>query len=475
MNSCQQKEKTEELNNKHKEKNARISENKQRRSENIKESSKNVEQTGNKEHENSTEESERKQTCLKEKRECPDNEKQENTKHSEETQARRILRDRILKNKRTKNSQRKLKLDQKKISIDRILRNTGTQNSQQKFKLEQKRISIDQILKNKKTKNSQRKLKLDHKKISINRILRNMGTQNSQWKLKLDQRRISINRILNREDNTAEESKRNEQEKPTHQFKNDKQTGQETVKSGRNCQTNGKKRKQNELDSNDSTNDFCSTPKRSVYKPSEAAVKFVQDRSALPFPCASRKFYFRQNKKAIHNVSRTKRCQQLPVVRDNTKLIGLQRSKVEGSLEQNLESIKKEIKSCTNKTRHAELCAVADVAMELQKSILLATSKAAAIYKKKKLPFLIKNKVCTSVRLTRMRNYQNILILPRPRLFKERITLIQRISRYPADKFYPLASARLFEGWIALSSRYPADKVIQVKVGSITFIQRIKM
>ena len=56
-----------------------------------------------------------------------------------------------------------------------------------------------------------------------------------------------------------------------------------------------------------------------------------------------------------------------------------------------------------------------------------------------------------------------------PRLFKERITLIQRISRYPADKFYPLASARLFEGWIALSSRYPADKVIQVKVGSITF------
>ena len=162
------------------------------------------------------------------------------------------------------------------------------------------------------------------------------------------------------------------------------------MKSGRNCQTNGKKRKQNELDLNDSTNDFCSTPKRSVYKPSEAAVKFVQDRSALPFPCASRKFYFRQNKKAIHNVSRTKRRQQLPVVRDNTKLIGLQRRKVEGSLEQNLESIKKEIKSCTNKTRHAELCAVADVAMELQKSILLETSKAAAIYKEKKASLLNK-------------------------------------------------------------------------------------
>ena len=56
----------------------------------------------------------------------------------------------------------------------------------------------------------------------------------------------------------------------------------------------------------------------------------------------------------------------------------------EGSLKQNIESIKKELNSCRNKTRYAELWAVIDVAMELQKSILLETSTAAAIYKKRK-------------------------------------------------------------------------------------------
>lgn len=57
---------------------------------------------------------------------------------------------------------------------------------------------------------------------------------------------------------------------------------------------------------------------------------------------------------------------------------------MEGSLEQNIESIKKEVNSCTNKTRCAELWAVVDVAMELQKSVLLETSTAATIYKKRK-------------------------------------------------------------------------------------------
>ena len=102
-------------------------------------------------------------------------------------------------------------------------------------------------------------------------------------------------------------------------------------------------------------------------------------------------------------------------------------------MEQNLESIEKEIKTCTNKTRLAELWAVFDVAIELQKTILLETSKAAAIYKKKNLPFLIKKKVSTSVRLTRMRNYQNILILPRYTstkrrlLWKRRTLILERL------------------------------------------------
>ena len=56
-----------------------------------------------------------------------------------------------------------------------------------------------------------------------------------------------------------------------------------------------------------------------------------------------------------------------------------------------------------------------------------------------------------------------------PRLFKERISPIQRINHYPVDKIYPLAPSRLFERWIALSTRYPADKFIHGKVGSIHF------
>jgi len=77
-------------------------------------------------------------------------------------------------------------------------------------------------------------------------------------------------------------------------------------------------------------------------------------------------------------------------VRTDTEFIGLQRSKLEGSLKQNIERIKKEVNSCRNKTRYAELWVVVDVAMELQKSILLETSTAAAIYRKRKASLLNK-------------------------------------------------------------------------------------
>ena len=62
-----------------------------------------------------------------------------------------------------------------------------------------------------------------------------------------------------------------------------------------------------------------------------------------------------------------------------------------------------------------------------------------------------------------------LILLNWPRLFKERISPIQRINHYPVDKIYPLAPSRLFERWIALSTRYPADKFIHGKVGSISF------
>ena len=56
-----------------------------------------------------------------------------------------------------------------------------------------------------------------------------------------------------------------------------------------------------------------------------------------------------------------------------------------------------------------------------------------------------------------------------PRFFKERITLIQRINRYPVDKSYPHTPFGLLKAWIVLSSRYRSDKVIHIKVGCITF------
>ena len=145
---------------------------------------------------------------------------------------------------------------------------------------------------------------------------------------------------------------------------NTQSNGQETIEPKRNSTINGKKRKHAMLfDENDPKNDLCSSAKKNLRTPCEAA---VQDRSALPFPCASQSLYLRQSKKAIKNAKRTKRRQELPVL---CELIGLQRtywfqlqrSTVEGSLEQNIECIKKEVNSCTNKTRYAERWAVVDV------------------------------------------------------------------------------------------------------------------
>lgn len=87
-------------------------------------------------------------------------------------------------------------------------------------------------------------------------------------------------------------------------------------------------------------------------------------------------------------MKRTKRRSQLPVIRNETKAIGIQWSRVEGSLEDNIKDINREILICNNRTRRAELLATADVGRELQKSILMETSKAAAICKKTKASIL---------------------------------------------------------------------------------------
>ena len=145
---------------------------------------------------------------------------------------------------------------------------------------------------------------------------------------------------------------------------------------------------------------------QTLYTPSNSAVKFIEDRSALPFPGASRRFYKKQNKTANANVKRTNRRAQLPVIQKyGTKTIGMQRSRVEESLEDNIEDIKREILTCNNRTRRAELLATVDVGRELQKSIILETSTAAAIFKKAKASILNEEEKNIFVQFTHMNNY----------------------------------------------------------------------
>lgn len=71
-------------------------------------------------------------------------------------------------------------------------------------------------------------------------------------------------------------------------------------------------------------------------------------------------------------------------------MIALQRSKVDGTLLENIERIENELNICKDKTKRAELMGAMDVAKEIQKKILLSTMDAAKIYKESKAAFLNK-------------------------------------------------------------------------------------
>ena len=57
----------------------------------------------------------------------------------------------------------------------------------------------------------------------------------------------------------------------------------------------------------------------------------------------------------------------MPVISENKKLIGVQRTRVDGSLDQNIETIKGKLMFCNNNIRKAQMQAVIDVAKELKK------------------------------------------------------------------------------------------------------------
>ena len=110
-----------------------------------------------------------------------------------------------------------------------------------------------------------------------------------------------------RRKNKEQKNEEKEMEKQVEQARsniderqNTQSNGQETIEPKRNSTINGKKRKHAMLfDENDPKNDLCSSAKKNLRTPCEAA---VQDRSALPFPCASQCLYLIQSEKAIEGL-----------------------------------------------------------------------------------------------------------------------------------------------------------------------------
>ena len=75
---------------------------------------------------------------------------------------------------------------------------------------------------------------------------------------------------------------------------------------------------------------------------------------------------------------------------ENKEVIALQRSKVDGTLQENVESIENELNICKDETKRAELVGAMEVAKEIKKHIVLSTVDAAKTYKETKASLLNK-------------------------------------------------------------------------------------
>ena len=103
-----------------------------------------------------------------------------------------------------------------------------------------------------------------------------------------------------------------------------------------------------------------------------------------------KRFYFKQNLKATKNSTRTARRAELPTLQGENKVIALQRSKVDGTLQENVESIENELNIGKDETKRAELVGAMEVTKEIKKHILLSTVDAAKTYKETKASLLNK-------------------------------------------------------------------------------------
>lgn len=69
--------------------------------------------------------------------------------------------------------------------------------------------------------------------------------------------------------------------------------------------------------------------------------EYLRSRASLSFPTASGRFYAKEYEKTTKNIRREQRCVEKPASFDKTGIVGLQRSSIEGNLEENIESFEK--------------------------------------------------------------------------------------------------------------------------------------
>jgi len=94
---------------------------------------------------------------------------------------------------------------------------------------------------------------------------------------------------------------------------------------------------------------------------------YIKRRSSLPIPCASKQFYSKQNVIATKNSTRTARRAEMPALQERSKVIALQRSKVDGTLKENIASIQQHLNTSKDKTKRAELMGAVEVAKKFKK------------------------------------------------------------------------------------------------------------
>ena len=132
----------------------------------------------------------------------------------------------------------------------------------------------------------------------------------------------------------------------------------------------------------------------------------------MPFPDASKKFYFREGRCWGRNETRNKDRDNAPVKTSKNGLNVLRRGNISGSIRENIERLRKELKGEKNKQKQAIKCGAIKVAVELEKKIVLSTWEAALLYTSEKNKFLNRHDSTPSYRASDtyeiLSNYLNI-------------------------------------------------------------------